>query len=77
MHVASHHCTILECTELPRVTRSFTNVCINSLHALDLEFVSVAMEVMGTPEFSDLDRTVDTFGCVLYVKVCGCNMIKC
>ena len=31
--VASYHSTMLEFTELLRVTHSFTNVCRNSLHA--------------------------------------------
>lgn len=43
-----YHCTMQEFTELLKATHSFTNICRWSLH--------VAMEVIETPGFNDLDR---------------------
>lgn len=44
---------MLEFTELLKATHSFTNIGRLSLH--------VAMEVIQTPEFNDLDRRVNMF----------------
>ena len=60
--VASYHSTTLEFTELLRATHSFTNVCRNSSACLGARFYTpVAMEVIGTPDFSFFEWVSEYF----------------
>jgi len=56
--VATYRGTTLEFTELLRATHSFTNV-----------YTPVAMEVIGTPEFNDLEGCPNTFGNIVYIYI--------
>lgn len=64
----------LEFADFLSVTHSFTNVCKNSLHALMLDFVHLAIEVIWTLDFDYLDRGEKMFGNTVYFVISYVNM---